>query len=39
MPAEDGAPPTNLRVEKLITYSVGTAHLTLRERLGTGVDS
>ena len=36
-PPDDGAPPTNLRVEKLITYSVSTAHLTLRERLGTGV--
>lgn len=37
IPAEEGAPPTNLRVERLITYSVSTAHLTLRERLGTGV--
>jgi hypothetical protein len=37
IPSEEGAPPTNLRVEKLITYSVSTAHLTLRERLGTGV--
>jgi len=37
IPAEEGAPPTNLRIEKLITYSVSTAHLTLRERLGTGV--
>jgi tetratricopeptide (TPR) repeat protein len=39
IPAEEGAPPQNLRIEKLITYSVSTAHLTLRERLGTGVDS
>ncbi|HYQ16664.1 MAG TPA: hypothetical protein VEQ58_12925, partial [Polyangiaceae bacterium] len=39
MPAEEGSPPPNLRIEKLITYSVSTAHLTLRERLGTGVDS
>lgn len=37
IPSEEGAPPTNLRVEKLVTYSVSTAHLTLRERLGTGV--
>ncbi|HKY39802.1 MAG TPA: protein kinase [Polyangiaceae bacterium] len=37
IPGEEGAPPVNLRVEKLITYSVSTAHLTLRERLGTGV--
>jgi hypothetical protein len=37
IPSEEGAPPVNLRVEKLITYSVSTAHLTLRERLGTGV--
>ncbi len=37
MPAEEGAPPANLRIEKLVTYSVSTAHLTLRERLGTGV--
>jgi hypothetical protein len=37
IPAEEGSPPVNLRVEKLITYSVSTAHLTLRERLGTGV--
>jgi tetratricopeptide (TPR) repeat protein len=37
IPAEEGAPPTNLRIEKLVTYSVSTAHLTLRERLGTGV--
>lgn len=37
IPAEDGSPPVNLRIEKLITYSVSTAHLTLRERLGTGV--
>jgi hypothetical protein len=37
IPAEEGAPPANLRIEKLITYSVSTAHLTLRERLGTGV--
>jgi tetratricopeptide (TPR) repeat protein len=37
MPAEEGSPPANLRIEKLITYSVSTAHLTLRERLGTGV--
>lgn len=37
IPAEEGAPPTNLRIEKLITYSVSTAHLTLREKLGTGV--
>jgi tetratricopeptide (TPR) repeat protein len=39
LPADDGAPPPNLRIERLITYSVSTAHLTLRERLGTGVDS
>jgi hypothetical protein len=39
IPAEEGAPPANLRIEKLITYSVSTAHLTLRERLGTGVGS
>jgi tetratricopeptide (TPR) repeat protein len=39
IPAEEGSPPPNLRIEKLITYSVSTAHLTLRERLGTGVDS
>lgn len=39
IPAEDGAPPPNVRIEKLITYSVSTAHLTLREKLGTGVDS
>jgi hypothetical protein len=37
IPAEEGSPPSNLRIEKLITYSVSTAHLTLRERLGTGV--
>ena len=37
IPAEEGAPPANLRIEKLVTYSVSTAHLTLRERLGTGV--
>jgi tetratricopeptide (TPR) repeat protein len=37
IPSEEGAPPVNLRVEKLVTYSVSTAHLTLRERLGTGV--
>jgi tetratricopeptide (TPR) repeat protein len=37
MPADEGSPPINLRIEKLITYSVSTAHLTLRERLGTGV--
>ena len=37
IPADEGAPPTKLRIEKLITYSVSTAHLTLRERLGTGV--
>lgn len=37
IPAEEGSPPTNLRIEKLITYSVSTAHLTLREKLGTGV--
>jgi tetratricopeptide (TPR) repeat protein len=37
IPSEEGSPPVNLRVEKLITYSVSTAHLTLRERLGTGV--
>jgi tetratricopeptide (TPR) repeat protein len=37
IPGEEGSPPVNLRVEKLITYSVSTAHLTLRERLGTGV--
>jgi tetratricopeptide (TPR) repeat protein len=37
IPPEEGSPPVNLRVEKLITYSVSTAHLTLRERLGTGV--
>jgi tetratricopeptide (TPR) repeat protein len=36
--SEEGAPPQNLRIERLITYSVSTAHLTLRERLGTGVD-
>jgi len=36
IPAEEGAPPVNLRIEKLITYSVSTAHLTLRERLGVG---
>jgi len=39
IPPEEGAPPANLRIEKLITYSVSTAHLTLRERLGTGVGS
>jgi tetratricopeptide (TPR) repeat protein len=39
IPAEEGAPPANLRIEKLITYSVSTAHLTLREKLGTGVGS
>ncbi|HVY30134.1 MAG TPA: protein kinase [Polyangiaceae bacterium] len=37
IPAEEGSPPINLRIEKLITYSVSTAHLTLREKLGTGV--
>lgn len=37
IPAEEGSPPVNLRIEKLITYSVSTAHLTLREKLGTGV--
>jgi tetratricopeptide (TPR) repeat protein len=37
IPAEEGAPPANQRIEKLITYSVSTAHLTLREKLGTGV--
>jgi tetratricopeptide (TPR) repeat protein len=37
IPPEEGSPPVNLRIEKLITYSVSTAHLTLRERLGTGV--
>ncbi|HEY6078363.1 MAG TPA: protein kinase [Polyangiaceae bacterium] len=37
IPGEEGAPAVNMRVEKLVTYSVSTAHLTLRERLGTGV--
>ncbi|MDF3069857.1 MAG: protein kinase [Polyangiaceae bacterium] len=37
IPAEEGAPPANQRIEKLITYSISTAHLTLREKLGTGV--
>jgi tetratricopeptide (TPR) repeat protein len=37
MPAEEGAPALNHRIEKLISYSVSTAHLTLREKLGTGV--
>jgi hypothetical protein len=37
IPPEDGAPATNLRIEKLISYSVSTQHLTLREKLGTGV--
>jgi tetratricopeptide (TPR) repeat protein len=39
IPGEEGSPAVNVRIEKLITYSVSTAHLTLRERLGTGVGS
>ncbi len=36
IPAEEGAPSVELRIERLITYSVSTAYLTLRERLGLG---
>jgi tetratricopeptide (TPR) repeat protein len=37
LPAQESSPASNVRVERLVAYSVSTAHLTLRERLGLSV--